>query len=75
MGHQVVLKLSFTTLLSEARLSYGAKAGINIAKLKFSSADFKTKPTIDFNARFCYCIFLPETACRSSLFFQPFESK
>lgn len=41
--------LLFTTLFAAAQFSYGPRAGINIAKLKFSSDDFKTKSIIGLN--------------------------
>lgn len=49
MRYLFALTLLFTTLLAGAQLSYGPRAGINIAKLKFSSDAFKTKPIIGFN--------------------------
>ncbi|MFT3677712.1 MAG: porin family protein [Chitinophagaceae bacterium] len=49
MRYLFALVLLLTTVAAGAQLSYGPRAGINIAKIKFSNDQFKTKSLIGFS--------------------------
>jgi len=48
MKYLFALTLLFTAVAAGAQLSYGPRAGVNLAKLKFSSDQFETKSVIGF---------------------------
>ncbi|MBN8865764.1 MAG: outer membrane beta-barrel protein [Sphingobacteriales bacterium] len=41
--------LLFTASAANAQLSYGPRAGVNVAKIKFSNDQFETKSLIGFS--------------------------